>query len=298
MPQQGCGGASGRHRIETVSLPEELASLVVNEDDAHMVTVLSVTGPDAQRFLDGQLSQELGGLTDGQGRWSLVLEPDGHLGGLLQVLKCTDEHFVLLGAQEGSVGMAPDALLERLKRFKIRVKVELALTTACRVVGPGALSLPERIKGIPVHLVLGEEVLDGPGDTVGRRAVFEGRVTQDTAPVGLTPAGLGAAVIEESVSFTKGCYTGQELVARMDSRGATPPRRLARIAGATGGLPGAPGIEGAEGIELVEVVVDRASGRLGGIISVPRSLGDLAALSVRFGDVPVVLAEVVTGTDR
>ena len=39
--------------------------------------------------------------------------------------------------------------------------------------------------------------------------------------------------VAEAVSFTKGCYTGQELVARMDSRVADPPRRLVRIAGAS-----------------------------------------------------------------
>ena len=35
-----------------------------------------------------------------------------------------------------------------------------------------------------------------------------------------------AGVVEQSVSFTKGCYTGQELVARIDSRGGNVPRRL------------------------------------------------------------------------
>ena len=35
-----------------------------------------------------------------------------------------------------------------------------------------------------------------------------------------------AGIVEQSVSFTKGCYTGQELVARIDSRGNNVPRRL------------------------------------------------------------------------
>jgi folate-binding protein YgfZ len=35
-----------------------------------------------------------------------------------------------------------------------------------------------------------------------------------------------AGIVEASVSFTKGCYTGQELVARIDSRGGHVPRRL------------------------------------------------------------------------
>jgi folate-binding protein YgfZ len=44
--------------------------------------------------------------------------------------------------------------------------------------------------------------------------------------VGDVPADAGRAVLEAAVSFTKGCYTGQELVERMDSRGASAPRPL------------------------------------------------------------------------
>ena len=38
-----------------------------------------------------------------------------------------------------------------------------------------------------------------------------------------------AGVVERSVSFTKGCFTGQELVARIDSRGGNVPRHLRRL---------------------------------------------------------------------
>ena len=54
------------------------------------------------------------------------------------------------------------------------------------------------------------------------------------------PAELGPSLISKSVSFTKGCYTGQELVARIDSRGGNVPRplRLIEIAGADDLGPG------------------------------------------------------------
>jgi folate-binding protein YgfZ len=45
------------------------------------------------------------------------------------------------------------------------------------------------------------------------------------------PASLG--VVDVAVSFTKGCYTGQELVARIDSRGGTTPTKLVGVRGAT-----------------------------------------------------------------
>jgi len=47
------------------------------------------------------------------------------------------------------------------------------------------------------------------------------------------PGELGA-VVAVAVSFTKGCYPGQELVERMDSRGASAPRQLRRLASADG----------------------------------------------------------------
>ena len=43
-----------------------------------------------------------------------------------------------------------------------------------------------------------------------------------------------------AVSFTKGCYPGQELVERMDSRGATPPRSLRLIRAVAGARAGEP----------------------------------------------------------
>jgi folate-binding protein YgfZ len=44
------------------------------------------------------------------------------------------------------------------------------------------------------------------------------------------------SVVEVAVSFTKGCYPGQELVERMDSRGSMAPRRLSRVTCAPGTL--------------------------------------------------------------
>jgi folate-binding protein YgfZ len=43
------------------------------------------------------------------------------------------------------------------------------------------------------------------------------------------PAETG--LVDAAASFTKGCYTGQELVARMDSRGGAAPRTLRRVVG-------------------------------------------------------------------
>ena len=54
------------------------------------------------------------------------------------------------------------------------------------------------------------------------------------------PRRAGPWVIDASVSFTKGCFTGQELVARIDSRGGNVPRHLRGVVLGTDGLPPAP----------------------------------------------------------
>ena len=113
-----------------------------------------------------------------------------------------------------------DALIARLNRFRIRVKAE---------VGPAAGSDgdPERYRSERVAAcwpAMGAEI------------------TEATLP-GELPDVVGVAV-----SFTKGCYPGQELVERMDSRAAAPPRRLVALPVAPGALPGDPIV--AEGVEV------------------------------------------------
>ncbi|MEY4401235.1 MAG: hypothetical protein RL072_1100, partial [Actinomycetota bacterium] len=52
--------------------------------------------------------------------------------------------------------------------------------------------------------------------------IFGVDITADSLPA-------ETGLVDVCVSFTKGCYPGQELVERMDSRGSTAPRRLMRL---------------------------------------------------------------------
>jgi folate-binding Fe-S cluster repair protein YgfZ len=61
------------------------------------------------------------------------------------------------------------------------------------------------------------------------------------------------------VSFTKGCYPGQELVERMDSRAAEAPRSLRRLAVAEGTAPGDPVLDGDEVVGVVTSVSGTAA---------------------------------------
>ena len=208
--------------------------------------VVSAVGPDALTYLQSQVSQDLRGLAVGASAYSLVLQPNGKVEALVRILRTGDETFVL----DTDPG-AGEALLARLNRFKIRVKVELAaLDWQC--VAVRGVSEVEATDGVWQVAAWRSDVdLLGPAVT-GPAGIREGSSEELLAarieaawPVAGVDYEVGAAipaslgVTAESVSFTKGCYPGQELVERMDSRGADAPRALQTIDVPEGAAPGA-----------------------------------------------------------
>jgi len=100
------------------------------------------------------------------------------------------------------------------------------------------------------------------------------------------PAEAGQAVIDASVSFTKGCYTGQELVARVDSRGNNVPRQVRSLV--LGGADVAPAI-GAEVTHAGKVVGSVTSVAWSPVRDAPIAL----ALLARSVEVPAIVQVAV-----
>lgn len=156
---------------------------------------LRVHGVDRLDYLQGQLTQDIA--TMGPHR-SLLLQPSGEVLSDLEVL--VENDYIDL--------IVPDSLaadvLARVQRFVLRVDVTLEdLGTA----SPG--------RGI--------ETL-----------VADAWPSSFEWALGLPPHSYGQRVVDKTVSFSKGCFTGQELVGRADARGATMPWRF--IAGVGGDL--------------------------------------------------------------
>ena len=215
--------------------------------------VLAVRGPDAEAYLQGQLSQDVAALAVGASADSLLLEPDGKLSALVRVTRTDGQGFVL----DVDRGYG-DAVVARLRRFLLRSKVELELMPAWRELSlrgdgvtqaaagllavlaeRGVLALPFEWNGwTGVDLLGPEDVILGPGDAAlsggiiacGADAVEACRIVSGIPAMGTELTGRTFAAeagrVERTVSFTKGCYTGQELVARLDARGSNVPRRL------------------------------------------------------------------------
>ena len=176
--------------------------------------VLAVDGPDAATYLQSQASQDLRGMAAGESRWTFFLQPTGRIDVLARVTMIGDEAFRL----DTDRGFGP-VLETRLNRFKIRVKA-----TVAAVDGDGAIPADDDERIAAGWPSMGAEVV--PGETI--------------------PAETGLADV--AVSFTKGCYPGQELVERMDSRGSTAPRHLAVLPRRPDDTPGAAVLR--DGVEI------------------------------------------------
>jgi folate-binding protein YgfZ len=202
--------------------------------------VLMVEGADALTYLNSQVSQDLRPLAVGACAYTLVLQPTGKVEALARVLRSGDHAYMV--DVEAGVG---EALTARLMRFKIRVAVEIT-TVAWRCIAvrgpeasqvtsvPGAVAVAAWWGDATATDLLGPAPQPPPGVRAGTLEELElARVTVGWPRHGAEivestlPAELG--VVSVAVSFTKGCYPGQELVERMDSRGARAPRSVRRV---------------------------------------------------------------------
>jgi folate-binding protein YgfZ len=191
--------------------------------------VVTVIGPDARSFLHSQLSQDVNAMAVGEARWSFLLEPTGRISVLARVWRRGDEEFVL-DTDEGF----GDALVARLERFKIRVHAAVdQIDWRCLAVRGGRVDdgLPSWGDGCDL---LGPDVVPPAGIDEGTEEELEAvRVRSAWPKMGreITETSIPAetGVIADTVSFTKGCYPGQELVERMDSRASQAPRHVTRI---------------------------------------------------------------------
>ena len=219
---------------------------------------LALSGADAAAFLQGQVTNDVESLAPGAGCYAAFLTPKGKMLGDLRILNTGDE--LLLDTER--VALQP--LFNMIRHFSLGYQVELHKRTLERgmlsLIGPEAMAragvsdLPAEehahtavsIEALPVRAIrtqLGIDLLCDSADTDALRTVL---VDAGAVPVGETAVeclrvehgrprygvDLDETVIpqeaglnERAVSFTKGCYVGQETVARLFYRGK-PNRQL------------------------------------------------------------------------
>lgn len=197
-----------------------------------MRDVVRVSGPDALSYLDGQLSQDLSALAVDESAFSFLLQPQGKVDAWLRVTRVGDDVFAL----DVDAGWA-EHVVARLRRFMLRMKIDIDIVDwKVAVLGGADEPVPEGAWRV-VSEVEGTTTLLGPSVTGHmpsdeyERLRIEAMIPRMGRELDESTIPASAGIVDRSVSFSKGCYTGQELVARIDSRGDRTPTRLRRIRG-------------------------------------------------------------------
>jgi tRNA-modifying protein YgfZ len=224
---------------------------------------LALTGAGAVEFLNGQVTNELSDARPGEGRYAAFLTHKGKMLGDLRILAVGGGGAVeelLLDTER----VALQSLFDMIRRFKVGFEVELHKRTLQRsllsLIGPDAdrVTGVERladvehahatvdIDGVSARAIrtdVGLDLLCDAGDTERLRTALLAcgahAISQDVAEAlrvehGRPRFGIDidegtipqeAGLNERAVSFTKGCYVGQETVARLHYKGK-PNRHL------------------------------------------------------------------------
>jgi folate-binding protein YgfZ len=262
--------------------------------------VIAVTGPDGAEYLQGQVTNDVEALGVGEGQYAALLDRKGKMQTDLRVLR--------VGAEEIQVDLEPapkDQALRHLTMYSIGRDVAIADATAERallsLIGPRAAEIAAS-PPLPEFANEATTVAGTRALAVGTRDgidLFCAAADRDRLLAALTEAGAvevtpeaveivrveagvprfgaemdagtmpaEAAIVEDAVSFTKGCYIGQETVARLHYKGK-PNRHLRGLKLSGAATPGA-------ALRLGEKEV----GTLGGAVVSP-ALGPIGLAIVR-----------------
>ena len=218
---------------------------------------LTVSGPDAAEYLQGQLTNDVEALEPGDGQYAALLDRKGHMQADMRVLRPSPEEIW--------IDTEPEALAaarRHLETYSIGRDVKVVDVSEERailsLIGPlsaevaGTPPLPEHaceatvLEGIeclatgtrngidliapaaeaprPREALLGAGAFEVSADAAEILRIESG-VPRFGAEMGTETMPAEAGIVEDAISFTKGCYIGQETVARLHYKGR-PNRHL------------------------------------------------------------------------
>jgi tRNA-modifying protein YgfZ len=228
--------------------------------------VLEVSGPDAANYLQGQLTNDVEALEPGEGQHAALLDRKGHMQADMRVLRPGQEPRFLIETEPEAI----EAARRHLQMYKIGREVEVedasGERTVLSLIGPrsveiaGAGALAENagaaanlagVECLAVGTAAGIDLIAASADRDRiREALLEAGAVEVCAEaaeilriesgrprfgaeMGTETMPAEAGIVEDAVSFTKGCYIGQETVARLHYKGR-PNRHLRglRLSGA------------------------------------------------------------------
>jgi tRNA-modifying protein YgfZ len=182
---------------------------------------VAVTGPEAADFLERMLSNEVVSLEPGEARPALLLTPKSRIVAPLRVVREGPEAFLLI--TESSLAETVASTLTRA-RFAAKCQIEVRPYVGYLSVGAGDGIRVDDF-GVEAYESWAEEARDGADTTELEPLRIEAGTPAWGKELDETILPAEAGLDETHVSFTKGCYPGQEPIARLHFRGR-PNRRL------------------------------------------------------------------------
>ena len=193
------------------------------------VGVVKVSGEQAKSFLHALVSSDLEQLAKGKSQTSLLLEPSGKLVSAFWIFCIDDTNYLLVCPLD-----TKESLLEGLKRLLIRTNAEvvdissdyLAIVDLIKPQTDREIVVDNNYMGnaeFALSLKLGGDLKEKVSDPKLHETlrISSGAVSVKDLQGGVIPQEANLDI--ESVSFSKGCFLGQELVCRIDSRQSSTP---------------------------------------------------------------------------
>ncbi len=219
-----------------------------------------ISGPDAEDYLQRMLSNDVAAVPPGGSCDALLLTPKARVIAPLRVWRRGEDDFLLLTEPELGARVRDDLLR---MRFAAKCEIELEEHKSYMLLGEEGGGIPNPDYGVPAVEVLDEAPPDLPA--VEEEELERMRIEAGTPRFGLEiddrvlPAEAG--LDETHVSFTKGCFPGQEPIARLRYRGHANRRlRVLEVASAQ------PGDEIFSGDKVVGRVTSAVPGRALGYV--------------------------------
>jgi len=239
--------------------------------------LLCVSGDDAAAFLQSQLTNDVEALAVNRAQWNGWCSPKGRLLATFLLVRRPEGFLLMLPAEIAG------AIAKRLGMFVLRSKVKIADVSdryarrgiIGRRTGPAPMQVVEDEGAILVGLEEGRAVAFMPPDRApapdAGADAWELAAIRAGVPI-ITAATQEAFVPQMAnfelvggVSFRKGCYPGQEIVARMQYRGGLKRRMaLVHLGGGERPLPGQSVYSAAFGEQAAGTIVNAAPAPEGG----------------------------------
>ncbi len=178
--------------------------------------VIRIGGIDAETFLNGQLCNDIGALADGQTQLTALNSPKGRVLAILHLCRSKDGFNAILPRE------IAEAVVNELKRYVFRAKLNIEITDL-EVIG-----CQDNTDGLSLRVAGELPPSDRTEDSRSWELLCVNRGLPEVYAV--TREKFVAQMLNldllHGISFEKGCYTGQEIIARTQNLGRIKRRML------------------------------------------------------------------------